>query len=189
MTKSDWLVATEPIDMLAFLGERLTERKEQLFAAACLGEITRNSPTGTVGKEVEPLERYADGQANMEEVRTFGSSTAWLMSRPRGLTADWVQDWAKHSVGSERVADLIRDLFNPFYQGALDPAWLTSDDGVARKIAKRIYEERRFEDLPILADALEDGGCTDSDVLNHCRQPDRHVLGCWVIDLILSKDR
>ena len=43
--------------------------------------------------------------------------------------------------------------------------------------------------LAILADALEDAGCTDSEILNHCRWPGSHIRGCWVLDLLLSKDR
>jgi hypothetical protein len=55
------------------------------------------------------------------------------------------------------------------------------------KMAKAIYKERTFDQLPVLADALEDAGCTDSEILNHCRAPGEHVLGCWVVDLLLGK--
>jgi hypothetical protein len=55
------------------------------------------------------------------------------------------------------------------------------------KIARSIYDDRLFSDLPVLADALEEAGCTDSDILNHCRQPGEHVLGCWAVDLLLGK--
>jgi hypothetical protein len=43
--------------------------------------------------------------------------------------------------------------------------------------------------MPILADALQDDGCDNSDILNHCRLPGEHVRGRWVVDIILSKDR
>jgi hypothetical protein len=55
------------------------------------------------------------------------------------------------------------------------------------KLAQRIYENRAFDLLPILADALEEAGCTDADILNHCRLIGEHVRGCWVVDLILGK--
>ena len=55
-------------------------------------------------------------------------------------------------------------------------------------MAEAIYEERTFEQLPILTDALEDAGCNNSDILNHCRQPGVHVRGCWVVDLLLGKE-
>jgi hypothetical protein len=54
-------------------------------------------------------------------------------------------------------------------------------------LAQGIYDERAFERLPILADALEDAGCTDAAILVHCRGPGPHVRGCWVVDLILGK--
>ena len=54
-------------------------------------------------------------------------------------------------------------------------------------LAQAIYEERRFGDLPVLADALEEAGCTDADILSHCRGPGPHVRGCWVVDLLLGK--
>lgn len=79
-------------------------------------------------------------------------------------------------------ADLLRDLFNPFRPAAVDPSWLTWHGGTVRRLAGAIYEERRFGDLPVLADALEEAGCSDPDVLRHCRQPGEHVLGCWVVD-------
>jgi hypothetical protein len=55
------------------------------------------------------------------------------------------------------------------------------------KLAQAIYDERAFDRLPILADALEDAGCHDADILGHCRQPGPHVRGCWAVDLLLGK--
>jgi hypothetical protein len=55
-------------------------------------------------------------------------------------------------------------------------------------LAQSIYDQRRFADMPILADALAEAGCTNADVLNHCRQPGEHVRGCWVVDLLLGKE-
>ena len=54
-------------------------------------------------------------------------------------------------------------------------------------IAKQIYNERCFDAMPILGDALEEAGCVDAEVLRHCREPGPHALGCWLLDLILDK--
>jgi hypothetical protein len=54
-------------------------------------------------------------------------------------------------------------------------------------LAQPIYDELAFDRLPILADALEDAGSTNADILNHCRQPGEHVRGCWALDLILGR--
>ena len=66
-------------------------------------------------------------------------------------------------------------------------AWLAWNDGTIRKMAQVIYGDRAFDRLPLLADALEDAGCTDADILGHCRTPGEHVRGCWVVDLLLGK--
>jgi hypothetical protein len=85
---------------------------------------------------------------------------------------------------------LIRDIFgSPFRPSlTLPPAILAWNDGTIPKLAQAIYDNRRFTDLPILADALEEAGCTNSDILNHCRQPGEHVRGCWVLDLVLTQN-
>jgi hypothetical protein len=88
---------------------------------------------------------------------------------------------------SERAAQssLLREIVgNPFRPVSLDSSWLTRS---VRVVAQAIYDERRFEDLPILADALEDVGCADADILSHCRSTGPHVRGCWAVDLLLGK--
>ena len=82
----------------------------------------------------------------------------------------------------------LRDIWgNPFQSVALDASWLAWNDGTIRKLAQPIYDHRAFDRLPLLADALEDAGCTDADILGHCRSGGEHVRGCWVIDLLLGK--
>jgi hypothetical protein len=64
---------------------------------------------------------------------------------------------------------------------------LTWNHAAVLAIARHIYDDRAFHDLPIMADALEDAGCTNADLLAHCRGPGPHVRGCWVVDLMLGK--
>lgn len=83
--------------------------------------------------------------------------------------------------------NLIREIFpNPYRPVELSPSNLHSDKTIA-SIARCIYEERQFNDLPILADALEEAGCTDQRILSHCRLPAKHFRGCWVVDLVLPR--
>jgi hypothetical protein len=83
---------------------------------------------------------------------------------------------------------LLRDIVgNPFRPVVRDPGWLSWNGGVVPNLAQAIYEERAFDRLPILGDALEDAGCADADVLTHCRSGGEHVRGCWVVDVILGK--
>jgi hypothetical protein len=65
---------------------------------------------------------------------------------------------------------------------------LTWHDGLLVSMARQMYESRDFTDMPVLADALEEAGCTDADILAHCRQSSEHVRGCWVVDLLLGKE-
>src|SRR5205823_15121166 len=84
---------------------------------------------------------------------------------------------------------MLRDLFGNALRPApaVDPSWLAWNGGAIPKLAKVIYDEGRFGDLPILADALEEAGCTSADVLGHLRGPGPHARGCWPLDLLLGK--
>ncbi len=87
------------------------------------------------------------------------------------------------------LCDVFRDIWgNPFRNVQLARAWLAWNNGAVSRIARQIYDERRFESLPILADALEDAGCANQDILSHCRSSVEHVRGCWVVDLLLGKN-
>jgi hypothetical protein len=90
---------------------------------------------------------------------------------------------------SERIAQvaLLRDIFgNPFRPATLNPSWRTSD---VLLLAGGIYDDRAFDRMPILADALQDAGC-DNEELNHCRDTKQsHVRGCWAVDLVLGKSQ
>jgi hypothetical protein len=82
--------------------------------------------------------------------------------------------------------NVLREMFGPlpFRAIPVDSSWLTAAVTV---FADSIYQERAFDRLPILADALEEAGCTNADILAHCRGPGPHVRGCWVVDLLLGK--
>jgi hypothetical protein len=82
-------------------------------------------------------------------------------------------------------SDLLRDVFRtPFRSAiAIDSTRLVRDDFVAR-IAASVYTTRDFDRLPLLADALEDTGCTEAELLGHLRGPGPHVRGCWALDLV-----
>jgi hypothetical protein len=110
---------------------------------------------------------------------------------------DIMDSWAEAHLGSGRImgwtdanpdADisvLLRCIVgNPFRPVTCDPSWRTS---TVVGLAEAIYADRAFDRLPIMADALEDAGCTHPGVQSHCRGDGPHARGCWVIDLILGK--
>ncbi len=100
----------------------------------------------------------------------------------KDLLSDGRQEFSPALLLHESIGPL---LFRPIN---LKPAWLTWNGGIIAKLAQSIYDERAFDRLPVLADALEEAGCTNADMLSHCRGPGPHVRGCWVVDLLLGKE-
>jgi hypothetical protein len=87
------------------------------------------------------------------------------------------------------LAALLRDIFgNPWPPVSLVPGWLSWHDGYVQRLAETIYASHDFSAMPILADALEEAGCTEAALLGHLRGPGPHVRGCWALDAILGKE-
>jgi hypothetical protein len=84
---------------------------------------------------------------------------------------------------------LLQDIFGPllFRPIRFDPASLAWKGGMIYCIAQGIYNDRTFDQLPIVADALEEAGCQEQSILDHLRSPGPHVRGCWPLDLILGR--
>jgi hypothetical protein len=91
------------------------------------------------------------------------------------------------------LAHHLRDIFgNPFRPVTIKPAWLTP---IVKGLAQAAYEERVLPSgeldlarLKVLADALEESGCTEQTILDHLRGPGPHVRGCYLVDLLLVKE-
>jgi hypothetical protein len=80
----------------------------------------------------------------------------------------------------------LRDLFGPlpFRDVKIEASWRTPE---VVALAKAIYNDGCWGDLPVLGDALTEAGCTDADVLSHCGGLGLHARGCWVVDAVLGK--
>jgi hypothetical protein len=125
-----------------------------------------------------------------------------------GATPEMLDAWSEQSVESGRtmgwtainhdaiLADILREVVGPmpFRPAALDPAILTWHDATVVRLAQAAYEERHMPEgtldntrLAVLADALEEAGCTETDILSHLRGHGLHVRGCWPVDLCLGK--
>jgi hypothetical protein len=102
----------------------------------------------------------------------------------------WLRRWTKIWRTTQKLANsahaaLVRDLFgNPFRPVTLARGWLTP---AVVALAQKIYDSGSFDRLPLLANALEEAGCDNAEILAHCRGPGSHVKGCWVVDEILGK--
>jgi hypothetical protein len=176
----EWLYSGDPTILLRFLLHNSSKRKLRLFSCACLRDAGRIP-------EAEILERFAEGTATEADAIATPyrdgatAEDAWR----EAMTHCDMRDGADRQ--RERCCDWLRDIFgNPFQPRRLDAAWLRANDGAVRKMARAIYEENRFADLPILADALEEAGCDDFFLLHHCRSGE-HGRGCWAVDLLLGQ--
>jgi hypothetical protein len=118
-------------------------------------------------------------------VRGVIAQQAWKDAQGKGRRyQDKMRERAWQEQGTVNLS-LFRCVFhNPFRPLIADARWLTN---AVVALAAGIYDDRAFDRLPILADALEEAGCTDADILGHSRGPGPHVRGCWVIDLLLGK--
>jgi hypothetical protein len=212
MTEQDWLDCNDPVPMLNFVEKTANGRKRLLFVCACRRRIWHLLTDRRSRRAVEVEERYADGQASEAEVMgarqaaakvagvggvvqaCHGSgSTYWLYEPVHyARTVAWAV-WKSAETAqveawdAERAAqcDILRDMIgNPFRAVSIDPSWRTP---LIVAMAESIYEERRFQDTPILADALEEAGCQDEGILGHCRQTEKHVRGCWLVDLLTGR--
>jgi hypothetical protein len=155
--------------------------------------------------------RLAVGRRSMEDWQSFATESASRVVSTAKLAASVMmvsealrlartaRAVAAQAAGAEAPAaeenerglqcNLLRDVFgNPFHAATIDRSWLRWREGVVPNLAQVIYNEHRFRDLPILADALEEAGCDDEHLLGHCRDPGEHARGCWAVDLVLGKN-
>jgi hypothetical protein len=215
MTEQAWLSLTKLSPLVSFLKLTSGTRREHLFVCACCRLAQDWELPSLEEKAIAATERMADQAVTR---RTWIKHCRALEStKPATAATDWerrfrnavvqifyhaaclrVPDaliYAVGSVSSEEYAvafevklcSALRDIFeNPFRPDvAFSPAWRTD---TAVSLAKQMYEAREFSAVPILADALQDAGCDNEEVLSHCRDAKQvHVRGCWVVDLVLEK--
>jgi hypothetical protein len=177
--------------MLAFLRGRAGERKLRLFACACYRRVWPDPPP-LDRNLVEIAEKIAEGaerppfDLDAEDYARGGAAST--------LLAPDAWEVVRRVAGGARAApfaqaNLLRDIFgNPFRPVVVDPRRAAWNNGLVLKLARTTYDDRAFDRLPVLADALEDAGCSDAQLLGHLRGSGPHVRGCWALDLILAKE-
>ena len=206
MDESSWSTATDWKELLRAVSTPLNQRKARLWVVAICWQTPYELRDVKVLESLSVIERYADGTATSEELEAavgdasyvsyesmyndpfaglaYSTDDARLFTSP----VEWVDYLVDPLVVDHGVpaAQLVRDIFgNPFRPVSFSPGWRTD---TAMSLARQMYESRDFSLMPILADALQDAGCEDEDILAHCRDPQgTHVRGCWVVDLVLGK--
>jgi hypothetical protein len=188
------LVAERFADGLASADELTAARRRAARPARDAAARRISISPGAAGKAAAALAgsaAYSRLHAAYAESRRGAPQRA---AKELGLSAEAALDPRDAYVEAEareaaEQAALVRDLFADPSRAAptIDPAWLAWADGTLPKLAQGIYDERAFDRLPLLADALEDAGCTNQDLLSHCRGVGPHVRGCWALDLLLGR--
>jgi hypothetical protein len=194
--------------------KRPGQRKIRLFAIACCYRIF-DLLDEQGRKELETAERYAEQGCSEEEQKEaknahygqyMGPRTVVIPLPLRAVLAAKVPGFAgtgflaaraiqEHSqqgtdaFDAERAVQckLLVEIFgNPFRPvSTAITTWRTAD---VLRLAQTIYDKRAFDRLPVLADGLEDAGCTDAQLLSHLRGPGPHVRGCWALGALLGKE-
>ncbi len=218
MTEAEWLVCRKPLEMLLALPRSADSlRRRRLFACACARHVWEQLPApwrtavemgerrssqqvkerdmvtvrpGNPTSEAEWVANWTVAPADLLRQRDFGVITSSC-----ALAIAKRQDWDSPPVlaAFAQQADLVRDIFgNPFRPISINTAWLTPS---VRALAQASYDNRMLPAgtldagrLAVLADALEEVGCDNADILSHLRGPGPHVRGCWVLDLLLGKE-
>ena len=193
MSEAKWLAHTDPVRMVQFVlnHPRASPRVLRLYMAAFwtwqAGRLQTLPEQNRLRKRAALAEKWAETGKRPRAARN--SSAVFLDEDAYAAalkTARAPTTWGEHGIDATTVQPpLLRELFgpHPFRTLVANPEWLTS---TVIALAQGIYEERAFDRMPILGDALQDAGCADEDILNHCRSEGLHVRGCWLVDLLLG---
>jgi hypothetical protein len=155
------------------------------YAAASLG-------TDYAGeRSVWMADRTAESTRNTAYWIAYEARAAAGLDEQQARAAGDTAQVAEGKVQTELVREVVG---NPFSPRSLDPSWLTWNAGTVVRLAEVAYEERGLPSghldrvkLAVLADALEQAGCREENVLGHLRGGGPCVRGCHVVDLLLSK--
>lgn len=153
----------------------------------------------------ERQQRRAEAAAASAAAAVLQQASVWQRATPAEIAARDASHFASLAVKYSAIASgaagrpparkeraaqclLLLDIFgNPFGPTAIDPAWRLWNDGAVVTLAETIYKASAFERMPELADALQQAGCHELTMRDHCRRAGPHVRGCWVLDMLLGK--
>jgi hypothetical protein len=176
----DWLASGEGGEMLMRVPrEQLTPRKRLLLPCGCLRSVVEQHHFDSFDPVFFPARNVRGWLVGAEAAADGDPSTLEQYSSS-------IPGQKAHCCDPEALARVVRDLF--VYPFGPVPCLSNCVAPSVVALAEAIYARGSFEGLPVLGDALEDAGCTDTDVLRHCRHESRHFRGCWVLDLILAKE-
>jgi hypothetical protein len=116
--------------------------------------------------------------------------TGELKATAQFLQGSFPTAWMTSCAGPEAVYGLpLAEAQKVIATCQCDPAWLQNNNSAALRLAQEIRDKASFDVLPVLADALQEAGCDNAEILSHCRAAGTHKHCCWVIELLLGPDR
>lgn len=215
MTEAQWHRCTRLDRMLQHLQANaiVSARRLRLFACACCRRVgpLLDEPGR---RAIQAAESFADGRATPAELeKEHAAANRWYArsaDNPRGIAlsravllttapgaffdnrlvvemAALTARAAGQRTEPKAQRKLLADLFgNPFRPASFNSEWRTWQGSTVVKLTQVIYNECRFEGLPVVADALEEAGCTSAAMLGHCRSGGEHARGCWLVDAVLG---
>ncbi len=170
------------MDMLE-MAERYAEGNATAAELLAIQNVFRFNEDTRVGYEVCVQDAHAAARRTLQEAPNvvLRSDQGEVLHRLR----DPYEADALREAEQSKQTTLARCIFgNPLKKFTFSVNWCTTNT-VA--LAQRIYDERDFTLLPILADALQDAGCDDERFLGHCHAPGPHARGCWGVDRLLGR--
>jgi hypothetical protein len=162
----------------------LAQTPDAKTTAADMLSIDANRTVHLAGQEIEDLpEELASSVAELSaEIRRLKLEKEDAVAGQQFERAAQLRDRADELHCRKRA--LIRDRL---VNHPINPAWLSSNDGAVVKLAQQIHQQHSWNELPLLAQALEQAGCADKKILDHCLHPPEHSNNCWVVEVLLAK--
>jgi hypothetical protein len=218
MNEREWPSAADPEPLFVLLraldaAQQPSNRKLHLFAVACCRRVWELLADERSEQALEVLERWLEGRAQREELLTVHGQAREVWASPArsavvcasvpdgGIEpadraahyAAWADRGRSRAEERQTQAALLRCIVgNPYRALAIDPSWMTP---TVLGLAQTAYQERDLpsgrldaDRLGVLADALEDAGCTEAEILGHLRGPGPHARGCFVLDRLLGRE-
>jgi hypothetical protein len=192
-----WPLLTDPRSRRAVeAAERFADGEATSAELASAREAARAAQAEALGQALDAAERDRAARDRARACRVASGATganaaaaAWHASIAAADTAWYATPGGDRTAARKRQCDVLRDILGDSFRPSppLPAAVLNWNDSLVVRLARAIYDERRWGDLPLLADALLDAGCEDEGLMAHCRTGGEHARGCFALDALLGQ--
>jgi hypothetical protein len=188
-----------PEEFLASLGPKARGRLRRLLMCGYCRRLWKQIESEEAKQAIEAAERYADYQIGYfdflelrkpyleQQIKITPTGEKFQLTEfvSAACSLSLIHLPPNRTKGTDTLLmPLIQDIFEDFQNSlTILNEWCSTN---VVDLARTIYEERAFDRMPFLADALMDEGCQSDAVIEHCKSSSPHVRGCWVLDQILS---